>query len=109
MRGSGTSSKGGGSCSLPPGTGNPDPDDDPGWKFGKHKSTLKWQNQMVRRGWTEDHITDAIHNGQQFRANNLINPQNPATRFVHPETGQSVVIDDITKELLHVGGKGFLY
>lgn len=34
---------------------------------------------------------------------------NPATRFIHPKTGQSVVIDDVTGQVIHVGGPGFKY
>ncbi len=34
---------------------------------------------------------------------------NPAIRYVHPVTGQSVVVDRVTKEVIHVGGPGFLY
>ena len=34
---------------------------------------------------------------------------NPATRYVNPDTGQSVVIDDVTGQLIHVGGPGFKY
>jgi len=38
-----------------------------------------------------------------------VNKANSATRFVHPKTGQSVVIDDVSNEFAHVGGKGFKY
>lgn len=31
------------------------------------------------------------------------------TRYVHPETGRSVVVDDVSKEVIHVGGDGFKY
>ncbi len=64
---------------------------------------------MARRGWTEAQITEAITKGRAFDAVNLVNKANGATRFVHPTTGQSVVIDNVTKELLHVGGNGFVY
>ena len=40
---------------------------------------------------------------------NKINPENGATRYVHPETGKSVVTDDATKEVIHVGGSSFKY
>jgi hypothetical protein len=36
-------------------------------------------------------------------------PANGATRYVNPTTGRSVVIDNVTQEVLHVGGDGFLY
>jgi hypothetical protein len=34
---------------------------------------------------------------------------NSAIRYVHPETGQSVVVDTVTNEVIHVGGPGFRY
>jgi hypothetical protein len=51
-------------------------------------------------------IDEAKPSGQQVRAINKANG-NAATRYVHPETGQSVVIDDVTGEVIHVGGPGF--
>jgi hypothetical protein len=80
-----------------------------GQSYGGHKSSTKWANQMAKRGWTEQQIDEAIASGQQFPAPNNVNPANGATRFVHPTTGRSVVIDNVTKELLHVGGDGFKY
>lgn len=38
-----------------------------------------------------------------------VNKGNAATRYLHPETGRSVVIDDVTKEVIHVGAEGFKY
>jgi hypothetical protein len=64
---------------------------------------------MIQRGWTNDQISEAIQRGAKFPATNLVNPTNAATRYVHPTTGRSVVVDDITGEVIHVGGDGFLY
>ena len=64
---------------------------------------------MTKRGWTEKQITEAITKGKVFDAVNMVNKTNGATRFVHPTTGKSVVIDNVTKELLHIGGTGFQY
>ena len=77
--------------------------------FGKHKSTQKWMNQLEKRGWTPGQVDQAIKKGKNFPAKNNINPGNSATRYVHPETGKSVVIDNVTKEVIHVGGEGFKY
>lgn len=79
------------------------------WKLGGFKTAQKWANQMLKRGWTPEQITEAIEGGQQFPAPNNVNPANTATRYVHPTTGRSVVVDDVTKEVLHVGGDGFDY
>jgi len=81
----------------------------PNWSFGSNKSAAKWQSQMAKRGWTNDQITEAIDKGQQFPAKNNINPGNGATRYVNPTTGRSVVVDNVTREVIHVGGDGFKY
>jgi hypothetical protein len=70
--------------------------------------TPKIQNQMGPRGWTSQQILEAIQSGQQVRAVNKATG-NPAIRYVHPRTGQSVVVDTITNEVIHVGGPGFHY
>jgi hypothetical protein len=64
---------------------------------------------MRQRGWTPDQITEAVRNGQRFPAVNYVNPGNSAIRYVHPITGRSVVVDDLTREVIHVGGDGFVY
>jgi hypothetical protein len=33
----------------------------------------------------------------------------PATRYIYPATGKSVVVDNATGEVFHVGGEGFKY
>jgi RHS repeat-associated protein len=64
--------------------------------------------QMAKRGWTRRQVAEAIQNGRQVRAVNRATG-NAATRYVHPGTGQSVVLDDVTGDIIHVGGDGFLY
>jgi hypothetical protein len=81
----------------------------PRWKLGGNHTAQQWQNKMRQRGWTPDQITEAIQNGQKFPATNLVNPGNTATRYVHPTTGHSIVVDDVTQEVIHVGGDGFVY
>ena len=79
----------------------------PQWQLGGFKSPTKWANQMESRGWTASQITEAIRNGERFPAENFVNKGNSATRYVHPETGRSVVVDNITHEALQVGGDNF--
>ncbi len=83
--------------------------DDDSWKFAKNKTPEQWQNQMRQRGWNDRLINEAINDGAQVPAPNHVNPGNPAVRYVHPVTGQSVVLDILTNEVIHVGGPGFLY
>lgn len=79
------------------------------WRLGSGKSAEKWARQLERRGWTQGQITDALARGKSFSAPNRLNPANGATRYVHPETGRSVVVDNVTREVIHVGGDGFKY
>lgn len=79
------------------------------WVYGAFKSETKWASQFSKRGWTPEQVTEAITNGKSFDAVNMINEANGATRYVHPTTGQSVVVDNVTKELIHVGGPGYKY
>lgn len=70
--------------------------------------TPKIARQMGARGWTKDAIQEAMRAGVRVRAVNKATG-NPATRYIHPTTGQSVVVDDVTREVIHVGGPGFKY
>jgi RHS repeat-associated protein len=81
----------------------------PQWVYGAFKSAQKWAGQLAKRGWTPAQITEAITSGKQFSAVNMVNKANSATRYVHPVTGRSVVVDNVTRELLQVGGDGFLW
>jgi len=70
--------------------------------------SAKIARQMEARGWTEEEIQEAIKSGEQVQAANKATGD-PATRYINPRTGQSVVIDNGTKEVIHVGGPGFKY
>ncbi|WP_298123069.1 hypothetical protein [Brevundimonas sp.] len=63
--------------------------------------------QMRARGWTLAQIEQA----RLGRAIPTVNRETggPASRYVHPVTGRSVVIDDGSGEVIHVGGDGFIY
>jgi hypothetical protein len=70
----------------------------------------KIAKDMNERGWTRQMIQEAFEKGEQFPAiNRLGGAMTPAIRYVHPSTGQSVVIDNATGQVIQVGGKGFLY
>ncbi|MBX3329142.1 MAG: hypothetical protein KF722_01980 [Nitrospira sp.] len=72
------------------------------------KISPKIAKQMGPRGWTPKAIKEAVKSGRQVPAINKATG-NPATRYVNPTTGQSVVIDNVTREVIHVGGPGFKY
>lgn len=77
------------------------------WKLGLHKSGTKWVRQFSKRGWTPDLVDEAVLKGRRIEAENYVNPRNSATRYEYGK--RSVVIDDETTELLHVGKEGFDY
>src|SRR5205823_2934316 len=81
-----------------PGGGHPGP---PKWIMGRNHSAQQWQAKMAQRGWTPNQIAEAMQNGQRYAATNNVNAGNSATRYVHPATGRSVVVDDVTAEVIH--------
>jgi hypothetical protein len=60
---------------------------------------------MAARGWTDEQIEEALRTTPIPAKGKL----GPASRYVHPTTGKSVVVDDATGEIFHVGGEGFKY
>ena len=70
------------------------------------KSPAKLRRQMEKRGWAAAQIEEAVAHGERYPSLNLATGR-PATRYVHPSMGRSVVIDDVTGEVIHVGGDGF--
>ena len=84
----------------------PDPADAPWhWQFGRFKTMRKWESQMQQRGWTKDEITKTLAEGKEFPAPNKVNPGNEAIRYQLND--KFVVRDEVTKEILQVGGEGF--
>ena len=72
------------------------------------KPPEKLRRQMSSRGWTELQIREAVAMGARFATVNR-ETDRPATRYVHAVTGRSVVIDDVSGEVIHVGGDDFIY
>ncbi|MFN3838344.1 MAG: colicin E5-related ribonuclease [Brevundimonas sp.] len=72
------------------------------------KRPEKLRRQMVGRGWTDDQIAEAVSKGVRVSTANR-ETDRPATRYIHPVTGRSVVIEDESGEIIHVGGDGFIY
>jgi hypothetical protein len=70
------------------------------------KLNAKALRRMKGRGWTPEEIDEAVKSGNRIDAQNKANG-NPATRYVNPTTGKSVVIDNVTKSVIQVGGDNF--
>lgn len=64
---------------------------------------------MKYRGWTSGLITEAILKGKQLPACNYVHKDNEAIRYIHPDTEKSIVVDMVTRELIHIGGNDFMY
>lgn len=71
----------------------------------RFSNETKIRQQMRTRGWTEPMIHEAL----QTPGIPAQGKKGPATRHLHPRTGQSVVVDNATGEIFHVGGEGFVY
>lgn len=55
-------------------------------------------------------VDDALTTGKSFPAANKLGGANtPATRYVDPGSGKSIVVDDASGEIVHVGDVGFGY
>jgi hypothetical protein len=74
-----------------------------GWK--------NWGNYMNKRGWTFNDIQQTLLNGkwQPHSGTNWLNPGNSMSVVTNPNTGKSLIIDNITKEIIHLGKKGYVY
>ena len=72
------------------------------------KPPAKLRRQMAQRGWTLAQSVEAQTFGERHPCVNLETGA-AATRYIHPTTQRSVVIDDESGEVIHVGGDGFVY
>ena len=71
----------------------------------RFSNEAKLRQQMRKRGWTEQEIREALATpGIPAKGKH-----HPATRHVHPVTGKSVIVDDVTGDIFHVGGEGYAY
>lgn len=61
------------------------------------------RGKMRRRGWTQEQVYEAIQSGKPFPR------PDGSVRYLHPQTGKSVVIDSQTGKIYQVGKKGFAF
>ncbi|MFC5344947.1 hypothetical protein ACETK8_02955 [Brevundimonas staleyi] len=71
------------------------------------KTPQRLARQMAARGWTLEQINEARERGDRHLAVSHETGR-AATRYIHPETGRSVVIEDVSGDVIHVGGDGFI-
>ena len=61
----------------------------------------KIKKQMKKRGWTNDMINEALETAPIPTQGK----KGSASRYVHPETGKSIVVDNESGQVFHVGAK----
>lgn len=44
------------------------------WSLGEFKSNVKWANQMEKRGWTPEQISETLSHGKTSEARNFVYP-----------------------------------
>jgi hypothetical protein len=68
-------------------------------------------DQSAERPWTDEQIDEAQLYGDRIDAFNRMKgePFTPATRYVHPDTGASVVIDNTTNTIVQIGKPDFIH
>jgi len=60
---------------------------------------------MKSRGWTDEMLREALATPGIA----ALGKRGQATRYVHTATGKSVVVDNGSGEIFHVGDEGFRY
>ena len=73
----------------------------PGWK--------NWGKYVSQRGWKFDDIQQTLLKGkwQPWTKNkNWMNPGNSMSIITNPQTGKSLIIDNVTKEVIQLGKSG---
>jgi hypothetical protein len=70
-----------------------------------------WGKYMAKRGWTYTEIEKTLLHGKwsPISGNNYLNPGNSMSIVTSPSTGKSLIIDNVTKEVIHLGEKGYVY
>jgi hypothetical protein len=63
---------------------------------------------MGQRGWTPEQLDEAVKSGWRIDAIDKATNE-PATRYVNPTTGRSVVINNVTNDIVQVAGDGFRF
>lgn len=65
--------------------------------------------QKPDRLWTKEQILEAYEQGSATTAVDKTSNFSSATRYIHPETGKSVIVNNDTGRVVHVGGAGYRY
>ena len=79
--------------------------------FVLNKNWKNWGNYMSKRGWSGKDIQQTLLKGKwgPYSGTNYLNPGNSMSIVTNPITGKSLIIDNITKEIIQLGGTGFKF
>lgn len=70
-----------------------------------------WGKYMAKRGWTFDEIQKTLLHGKwtPIGGNNYLNPGNSMSMVTNLKSNKSLIIDNVTKEILHLGKSTYVY
>ncbi len=79
--------------------------------FQLNKKWKNWGDYMMKRGWKFDDIQKTLAKGkwEPHAGQNYLNPGNSMSIVTNQSTGKSLIIDNVTKEVIQLGDKGFLH
>ena len=74
-------------------------------KYGSEsKSETKLNNQLKKRGWTQESVQDTVDNPYTTRLSKNLATQNSATVYYNKD-GSYVILDDITNEIVQISNR----
>ena len=76
--------------------------------FVLNKNWKNWGNYLSKQGWSGKDIQQTLLKGQwsPHSGTNYLNPGNPMSIVTNPTTGKSLIIDNVTKEIIQLGKTG---
>ena len=89
---------------TPAQTANPNPNPNNQNQNGKNKLSRKIQNQMAKRGWTEQSIDQTTSQPVHTSASQNMATGNAATAYFNAD-GSYVVVDDVTNEVTQISDR----
>lgn len=79
------------------------------FKFGSHHTEGQWYSKLKERGWTEQSFEKVLSSGIVEPGFNKV-ANSPATwHLLEKGSDMRILVDNTTKEIIQVGGKGFGY
>ncbi|MCP3659254.1 MAG: hypothetical protein GY830_02630 [Bacteroidetes bacterium] len=76
--------------------------------FSLNPEWKNWKNYLKKRNWNFDDIQKTLLEGewQSHHGTNWLNKGNSMSLITNPTSGKSIIIDNITKEIIYLGNAG---